>query len=170
MTFKSTLGGVFAAVALLAGTTSAMAFSNASDKKPEAEAAAEAPAATESAAIPEGERSMYDGVFTAAQQEAGQAAFMASCASCHGNTARGSSGGPRIIGPVINNKYNGKTVWDYYTYVKDNMPMGAANSLSEQTYADITAFVLAAHGAEAGETALPADEAVMSQIIMGKKP
>ncbi|ADO43712.1 c-type cytochrome [Ketogulonicigenium vulgare] len=164
---KTTLGGALALAALLAGTTGALAFSNIERPAPAADTAAteEAPAAAAGAAT-----SIYDGVYTAAQAEAGQAAWMTSCASCHGPTARGSSGGPRVIGPVINNKYADKPLLDYFNYTRDNMPMGAPHSLSDDTYVEIVAFILQSHGAEPGETELTSDEALLGSLMMGRNP
>ncbi|ARO15590.1 cytochrome c551 [Ketogulonicigenium robustum] len=163
MNNKTILGGVLALSAVLAGTTGAFAFSNI-ERTPAADTAA-----TEEAAATEGgTRTIYDGVFTAEQAERGQTDWTASCASCHGPTGRGSSGGPRVIGPVINNKYADKPLQEYFDYVVANMPMGAPHSLSNEAYVDITAFILSSHGAEPGDAELT--EADLGNIMMGRKP
>jgi hypothetical protein len=51
---------------------------------------------------------------------------------------------------VFNLQWNGKTLRDLYTYVHQQMPLGNADSLKGQEYADIVAYILAQSGLPSG--------------------
>src|SRR5690606_18855540 len=114
---------VAASIAALAGTS--VAFDNMSAEQraaletAQAEAAAVANEAadetgTDAAVDTGGERTIFDGVYTAAQAERGQGFFGSDCASCHSNTARGSSAAPGLIGYTLDNKYADRPLFDYF--------------------------------------------------------
>lgn len=155
-------------------------------KKAEAEAeAAEAAAAANAAAGPAeevavtstgapvnvSERTIWDGVFTAAQSEAGAALYTANCAVCHGKTGRGSPGGPGITGANLNKKWEDTSLLDFYTFAHTYMPPGKAGSIgNEQDYVNIVAYVMDMHGAEAGEDELVYNEEQLGNIYIVRKP
>jgi len=82
------------------------------------------------------------GPFTAAESEAGQKAFTARCASCH----QPNMGRQFMAG------WSTRTSRDLYDLIHASMPVGAPNSLDDQTYANLTAFILHANGAKPGPT------------------
>jgi cytochrome c553 len=82
------------------------------------------------------------GPFTAAESEAGHKAFMARCAACH----QANMGRQFIAG------WSTRTSRDLYDLIHASMPTGAPNSLDDQTYANLTAFILHANGAKPGPT------------------
>ena len=71
---------------------------------------------------------------------AGSAVFNNYCGACHGAGGEGGIG-PRVIGP-------GHGLSDYATaqglstFINQNMPLGAAGSLSQQQYQEVLAFLL----------------------------
>jgi mono/diheme cytochrome c family protein len=82
------------------------------------------------------------GPFTAAESEAGQKTFMARCAGCHvANMGRQFMPG-----------WSTRTSRDLYDLIHASMPAGAPNSLDDQSYANLTAFILHANGAKPGPT------------------
>lgn len=144
-------------------------------KKAEAEAAAAAaqvPAAPVATAdIDTSERTIWDGVFTAAQAEAGKALYTANCQTCHGTTGRGGPGGPPITGAGFNKKWVDSSVLDFYTFAHTNMPPGRAGTIgNEQDYVNIVAYVLDMHGADPGTSELVYNEEQLGNIFIVKKP
>jgi alcohol dehydrogenase (cytochrome c) len=91
---------------------------------------------------------------TAAQVEAGRAAYAASCMNCHGDTLAGTGDAVPLSGRSFMVAWGTRTTKDLFDTVKAGMPVGAVGSLSDETYTDIVAFLLHANGAAAGGTAL----------------
>lgn len=54
-------------------------------------------------------------------------------------------------------------------HTHDRMPPSRPASLPDETYADLVAFMLEVNGVAAGETALPADAAALTQMIIPAK-
>lgn len=145
-------------------------------KKAEAEAAAAGGAAQAAAEVPAGdidtsERTIWDGVFTAAQAEAGKALYTVNCQTCHGATGRGGPGGPGITGAYFNKRWVDSSVLDFYTFAHTQMPPGKAGTIgNEQDYVNIVAYVLDLHGADPGTSELVYNEDQLGNIFIVKKP
>ncbi len=106
--------------------------------------------------------------FTAAQVESGRAAYAASCMNCHGDSLAGTGDAPSIAGRAFMISWGARTTKDFFEAIKAGMPVGAPGSLSDQTYADIVAFILHANGAAAGATPLtPATAVRISAVASG---
>ena len=87
-------------------------------------------------------RTVWEGVFTAAQADRGRASYATSCARCHGGNLEGGMGAS-LVGQAFWNKWREQTVADLLGYVSKNMPMGVqATVLSPPVYADIVAYLL----------------------------
>src|SRR5436190_22810866 len=56
-------------------------------------------------------------VYTAAQAEAGRAAYDISCSGCHLPDLRGSFEAPQLTGSNFLNQWGDKTISDLYTYL-----------------------------------------------------
>lgn len=142
--------------------------------KAEADAAAapvEPSAPVSSADIDTSERTIWDGVFTASQSEAGATLYTKNCAGCHGKTGRGSPGGPGITGANLNKKWEDTSLFDFYTFAHTNMPPGKAGTIgNEQDYVNIVAYVMDLHGAEPGTSELVYNEDQLSNIYIVRKP
>src|SRR5690349_2973365 len=91
--------------------------------------------------------------FTAAQAEAGSAAYGQQCAACHGNALQGGQFGPPLKGQAFQNKWGGAPLAELYTYIRRSMPPAAVGTLSESTYAALLARILADNGVAAGQVA-----------------
>lgn len=94
-------------------------------------------------------------VFTAAQAGAGQAAYQASCASCHLADLAGQNEAPQLAGTNFRRAWGTRTTKDLIEYMAATMPPGQP-SLADTDYVNIAAFILRANGAGAGATALTA--------------
>ncbi|WP_332713928.1 c-type cytochrome [Pelagibacterium mangrovi] len=167
---------VAAGIAALAGTS--VAFDNMSAEQraalevaqAEANETADEAGSEDAAADAGGERTIFDGVYTAAQAERGQGFFGSDCASCHSNTARGSSAAPGLIGYTLDNKYADRPLFDYYDYMRANMPPGNAGWFTDQEYADIVAYLLQLHGAPEGDTELEGTDEALAAIMVVPTP
>jgi len=106
-------------------------------------------------------------VFTAQQAAAGRSAYATSCASCHMPDLSGSNDTPPLAGPVFMSTWRARTTKDLFEYLSASMPRGGA-SLSTETYESITAYILEANGASAGETSFRATTAVAIRDLIGR--
>jgi len=163
-----------AGLAGLAGT-SALAFDGMSAEQRaalEAAQVAQADVAAEAEASDEatGEATIFDGVYTEEQAARGKGFFESDCASCHANSARGSSAAPGLIGFTFDKKYADQPLFNYFDFMRANMPPGNAGWFIDQQYADITAYLLSLHGAPAGDTELEGTEEALSAIMIVPTP
>ena len=78
---------------------------------------------------------------TIAQVRRGEEVYAGKCANCHGPKLEGKTSTP-LTGPVFAGKWSEQTAKDLFARVR-TMPYGAANSLNEGQYLDLTAFILA---------------------------
>lgn len=93
------------------------------------------------------------GWYSQAQIEPGRLEYGAACSTCHGAQLQGG-GAPALTGRTFIAEWNGRTLKDLYTFVHTQMPLGQADSLKLQEYADIIAFLLAQNGLPAGNDRL----------------
>lgn len=118
-----------------------------------APAAVEEPAAA--ADMPAEGRTVQDGVYTDEQADRGFEAYRArGCVGCHGEDMHGTPGGPNITGFIFMFHWQDQTVGDVFSFLQNNMPPGAAGSLSSQAYTDVLAAIFRANGFPAGDTEL----------------
>jgi mono/diheme cytochrome c family protein len=126
-------------------------------------------AALAPAAIAQGtgkQRTVLDGVFTAAQAERGKAAYAANCSSCHMEDLRGQAG-PALKGDQFMDNWREDSVKTLFSYIQTRMPQRRAGTLEEQTYVDILAHILAANEFPAGSKELTAAE-IPGIVLVGK--
>src|SRR5688572_5137079 len=91
--------------------------------------------------------------FTAAQAAAGKTAFDADCAVCHGNTLRNGTMAPPLAGEAFHAVWKGRSVRALFDAAK-MMPPANPGSLSDQTYANLVAYILSMNDYAPGETPL----------------
>ena len=89
-------------------------------------------------------------VYTAAQAEAGRAAYDISCSGCHLPDLRGSFEAPQLTGSNFLNQWGDKTISDLYTYLMSSMPPTDPGGPGGQAMAGILAYILQANGARPG--------------------
>ena len=105
--------------------------------------------------------------FTEDQVNAGKASYNTACAACHGNTLQNGTMGPPLAGDNFTAKWQSRTVADLYAYSHDRMPPSRPESLPDETYAAITAYILRVNGAEPGEQPLLTDpDAQANQYVI----
>lgn len=105
--------------------------------------------------------------FTTKQARAGSLAYAQHCASCHGAALEGANA-PALVGQEFWESWEDKTVNALYEYNSHWMPQGRGGSLSEEIYADTTAYMLAQNGLPSGEVALEPDSARLSTLVINE--
>ena len=113
--------------------------------------------------VPEGTAPTY----TAEQATRGRVAYMSNCAACHGQNLVSASYGTPLAGEYFESKWTGRTVGELYTYARDRMPPSRPASLPDDTYADITAYILQVNGAAEGDSELPPDVDRLETMTIG---
>ena len=93
-------------------------------------------------------RTVWDGVYTAAQAARGRVTYDGNCRACHRD-------GPRKDDAFMRD-WSGSDVESIFDQIKMSMPPGAPSSLSDEEYFDIVAFLLEANAFPTG--AAGADE------------
>jgi mono/diheme cytochrome c family protein len=107
-------------------------------------------------------------VFTEQQAAEGRAAYAKHCASCHLPDLSGNAEIPPLAGATFKDTWRNRTTKDLRDYMSAAMPYGAP-SLEPDTYTVITAYVLQANGAVAGEEKLAASTAVPINAVVEKR-
>lgn len=98
--------------------------------------------------------------YTAAQAEAGAAAFAANCAACHGAELQGTPIGPLLSGDDFLARWGTQTAAALISNIRANMPPGGAQNLTEADYVNITAHIFAVNGMLRGSTELDASSSI----------
>lgn len=116
--------------------------------------------------------SIWDGVYTEAQAERGEADYTGVCSSCHGRRLDGAPDDPdmKSTPPVARAKFlrewDGQTLATLYEYTRATMPVNNPGFMSDQQYIDIVAYMLASSNMPAGEEELPTDPASLAHIVI----
>ena len=77
---------------------------------------------------------------------------------CHGTTLdNGEFGGAPLNGSYFRRHWGGGSVAALYSKTRTTMPPDRPGQLTDQTYLDLTAFLLSKNGYAAGDKELPAD-------------
>jgi mono/diheme cytochrome c family protein len=108
------------------------------------------------------QKTVQDGVYTAAQADRGETLFGGSCASCHN---------PKdFVGQEFLAKWQGKPLFDLFDTVRATMPMDNPASLTAQQYADSVAYLLEMNAFPAGDAELKGDdEATLKAVTITVK-
>jgi len=100
--------------------------------------------------------------YTAAQATRGSVLFSAKCAVCHGEELTGGPGTPPLKGPEFQFTWKSKSVSELVAFLREKMPPGGADTLTDGQYTDVTALILQANGVEPGATELANDGAAQA--------
>src|SRR5579863_3094639 len=111
------------------------------------------------------------GPFTAAQADAGRAAYAANCMTCHQANMAGEGDALPLAGKTFVAAWGNRSTADLYNTIRTSMPYGNPGSLDAATYANLVAFILSANGAAPGTSAFaPATAVKISTIASGTVP
>jgi alcohol dehydrogenase (cytochrome c) len=108
------------------------------------------------------------GPFTAQQADAGRTAYQTACAGCHASDLSGIGNALPLSGLPFTGSWGNRTVGDLVGFMEGAMPPNNPGGLGEQTYLNITAFILQANGARAGNQALTASSTVGIRSVTGQ--
>lgn len=78
--------------------------------------------------------------------QAGALLYSSRCESCHGKDLRGTEGGTTLIGEVFVDKWKARQIGELFELTKTTMPKSSPNSLDENAYASLLAYILDANG------------------------
>jgi mono/diheme cytochrome c family protein len=107
--------------------------------------------------------------FTSEQAERGEAAYARNCADCHGTTLdNGEFGGAPLNGSYFRRHWGGGSVAALYSKTRTTMPPDRPGQLTDQTYRDLTAFLLSRNGYAADDKELPADLEMQQKMSLKK--
>jgi mono/diheme cytochrome c family protein len=117
-------------------------------------------------------KTVWDGVYTAAQADRGLKLYTENCATCHGAEMVAGAGAPSLAGPEFQFSWNKKPASELFDYMKSFMPPGQPGGLTDPQYADIVAVLLRANKFPESATAeLPATKTELEGItIVSAKP
>jgi len=112
-----------------------------------------------------------NGIYTAAQANAGAAIYSQRCAGCHGANFGGSGDAPALTGGTFLLKWRPKMVSELFGEILQNMPPGNPGSLGEAATLNVTAYLLERNGAPLGAQALTAGATTLiSAVATGQAP
>ena len=120
--------------------------------------------------VAQSDDSIWSGVFTAQQAVRGAADYSTNCASCHSVDLRGNSNTPSLLGMSFMFIWEGRSLGELYTIMRDEMPSDRPGSLSTQSYEDILAYLLHSNQFTAGEKELKASSGMLDRISITSKP
>ena len=116
-------------------------------------------------------KTTWSGIYTAAQADRGQAAYVQNCAACHGATLGGTGEAPPIAGAEFVATWNGLSLGELYDRIRTTMPFDRPGQLSRDSYADVLAFVLKYNGFPAGGAELDKRSEMLAAVrIVADKP
>jgi mono/diheme cytochrome c family protein len=113
--------------------------------------------------------SIWEGVYTTAQAERGKATFDVSCSRCHNADLSGSERGPTLTGEKFLANWLDASLEPLFSFIRDSMPQGSANIVSDDSKADILAYILQRNGIPPGKTELTANTARLDTMQILRK-
>lgn len=111
---------------------------------------------------------VWQGVYTEAQAERGQAEYDAHCARCHREDLTGYNS--ILKGPRFLQIYRETSLDILFDKTKTTMPRGAAGTLTDTAYVDIVAYVLKANAFPAGAAELRVEDLARIQVTGKEGP
>jgi mono/diheme cytochrome c family protein len=109
--------------------------------------------------------------FTAEQVTHGSDIYADRCVQCHGDTLdNGEFGGAPLNGSYFSKHWGGGSVAALVAFMKAKMPPDRPGSLTDQSYADLAAFLLDANGYPKGDKELPPDTPAQQAMSLKRSP
>ncbi|HEY1241340.1 MAG TPA: cytochrome c [Bryobacteraceae bacterium] len=99
--------------------------------------------------------SVWDGIYTEAQAQRGEAAYRQYCASCHGPKLQGTGQAPPLTGSDFTADWDLTALGDIADEIQIAMPANRPGQLPEETNAAILAYILKANHFPSGAKDLP---------------
>ena len=117
------------------------------------------------------EVSFWSGVYTEAQSKRGEELYSGACSQCHGLRLNGAAQPDQPPSPAIARagflrKWDGKTVAELFTYVREMMPTDAPARLRISKRSTSIAYMFAVSEIPAGDKELPTDPKALEGIVI----
>lgn len=116
-------------------------------------------------------KTVWDGVYAAAQAARGQDLYAERCSSCHGDFLDGDGANGRVVplsGMEFADNWEAASLNDLFAKIAKTMPRTAAGTLTSAETLDLIAFLLQYNGFPAGTTALAETPELALVDIVGK--
>jgi mono/diheme cytochrome c family protein len=107
--------------------------------------------------------SVWSGVYTAAQADAGEKVYYERCVTCHGDDLGGREQAPALAGGQFLDSWNGKNLRRLLERIED-MPPADPTKVSTADAVTVLAFLLRTSEMPSGPTPLPPDRARLAEI------
>jgi quinoprotein glucose dehydrogenase len=118
--------------------------------------------------------SVWDGVYTTAQAQRGEALYTQQCAACHGETLEGDAQTdrakrlaraiPPLSGDVFKGNWNGRPLSDLFDKIRKTMPRDDPGTVSLKDNADILAYILKYNHFPTGSKDLASEPEALTEI------
>jgi len=112
-------------------------------------------------------KSVWSGVFTAAQASRGEAVFGAKCAKCHEGA---DVDGPPLTGDPFIDRWREDTLDSLYGFIKDKMPQDTPGKLEPKQYVDVLSYLLSENHLPPGSQELTAETIPFTQLVASDGP
>lgn len=112
------------------------------------------------------DQTAWSGIYTTEQANRGKAEFVATCSTCHLDSATA----PALIGETFISTWDNQTVRDLYSRLRTTMPADNPGTLSETITLDIVAYLLQANGFPAGTEELKGGADRLQAIRITRRP
>jgi S-disulfanyl-L-cysteine oxidoreductase SoxD len=109
-------------------------------------------------------KTVWSGVYTAAQSGRGGAIYARECANCHGGGLEGADMSPALAGAAFMANWNELTLGDLFERIRISMPADRPGSLSRQEQADVIAYLLQSNRFPAGAVELATETPALRAI------
>ena len=109
-------------------------------------------------------KSIWDGVFTAAQAERGAEVYKTACSECHGGDLMGDGFAPALAGADFQGNWNDLSVGDLFERIRISMPPSGPSGVTPAQKADILAYMFNFNKYPAGTTEIEPKADVLKQI------
>jgi len=118
-------------------------------------------------ACAQGTRSTADGVFTEEQAKKGEAVYQSRCASCHGADLHSTDPeATDLTDAAFKFGWQGKTIAEKFTVIRDTMPPKRSSSIDDQTYLDVVTYILRFNKIPTGNQRLEPDPQILKEIVI----
>jgi mono/diheme cytochrome c family protein len=116
------------------------------------------PALAQSNGAAEASKTIWDGVYTAAQAARGEAVVAQNCGTCHSSNEWASA--------MFISSWSGRPISALQSQLRTTMPFDSPGRLSAAQYTDIVAYMLKLNNAPVGDVELPTSDDALNSITV----
>jgi cytochrome c len=119
----------------------------------------------------QGQKTIWDGVYTDEQATRGAEVYAEKCAMCHGDSLGGVESAPPLTGPTFYANWEGESLNALFERIRMSMPLDNPGSLSRAQNSDVLAHMLKTGGYPAGSTPIDGQAGTLTPIkVLTYKP